>query len=145
MAYKAIEIAKYIITYCQERGICISNLKLQKLLYYTWIDYYKSTSQYLFDDEICAWQFGPVVPGVYYEFCSYAGISISLPYECKAEFDQTDKRIIDSTLSTMAKFTASELVRRTHCAGTPWDIVFHNNGDRSVIPFSLIVDKECTL
>lgn len=144
MPYKALEIAKYIITYCQVNDFRISNLKLQKLLYYTWIGFYKVTEKALFDDEICAWQFGPVVPEVYYEFCSYAGISISLPYECNADLSEYEKGILDNTLSEFANLSASVLVERTHSKGKPWDVIYENGaGNRSVIPFALIIEKEC--
>ena len=80
MVYTAVDIAKYIVSYCAHRQRPISNLKLQKMLYYTWIDYYKKTNNALFLNDICAWQLGPVVPDVYYEFCSYAGTPISVTF-----------------------------------------------------------------
>ena len=76
--YSAVDVAKYIVSYSTQQGKSISNLKLQKMLYYLWVDYYKSTGRELYVDDICAWQFGPVVPDVYYEFCSYAGTPISI-------------------------------------------------------------------
>lgn len=65
-----------IVSYCSNKKQPISNLKLQKILYYAWIDYYKRTGNALFLNDICAWQLGPVIPDVYYEFCSYAGTPI---------------------------------------------------------------------
>ena len=32
--YSAVEVAKYIIWYCKRQGYSISNLKLQKILYF---------------------------------------------------------------------------------------------------------------
>ena len=43
MTYSAVDIAKYIVSYCSGKHRPVSNLKLQKMLYYTWIDYYKKT------------------------------------------------------------------------------------------------------
>ena len=43
MTYTAVDIAKYIVSYCSGKHRPVSNLKLQKMLYYTWIDYYKKT------------------------------------------------------------------------------------------------------
>ena len=80
MSFQVMDVAKYIINYCTEQGKPVSNLKLQKMLYYLWIDYYKNTSEYLFDEDICAWPFGPVVPSVYFEYCSYAGAPITKKY-----------------------------------------------------------------
>ena len=54
MTYTAVDIAKYIVSYCSGKHRPVSNLKLQKMLYYTWIDYYKKTGTALFFNEICA-------------------------------------------------------------------------------------------
>ena len=64
-------MAKYIISRCSELRNPVSNLKLQKMLYFIWIEFYKHTGRMLFLDDICAWQLGPAVPIVYYEFCQY--------------------------------------------------------------------------
>lgn len=37
---KAIEISKYIVNYANEKGLDITNLKLQKLLYYVQAAFY---------------------------------------------------------------------------------------------------------
>lgn len=36
MTYTAVDIAKYIVSYCSGKHRPVSNLKLQKMLYYTW-------------------------------------------------------------------------------------------------------------
>ena len=81
MWYDALDVAKYIITRCYEQGNPISNLKLQKILYFLWADFYRETRRYLFFDDICAWQLGPVVPKVYYEYCPHAGRPIFNIYQ----------------------------------------------------------------
>ena len=69
--YSAMNIAQYIVNYAVQHGSPVSNLKLQKMLYYIWIDYYINTGNELFMDvNFCAWQLGPVVPDAYYLFCS---------------------------------------------------------------------------
>lgn len=144
MLYLAIDVAKHIVTYCTKQKKPISNLKLQKMLYYVWIDYYKSTNMPLYIDDICAWQFGPVVPDVYYEFCSYAGTAIYREYNdlCSEE----DAAIIDATINKLINLPACALVGKTHEEGKPWDVVFNGgNGLREVIPFSLIVELECRM
>ncbi len=73
--YPAQYVADYTISYCTRAKKPISNLKLQKMLYFLWVDYYKKTKCELYLDDICAWKLGPVVPNVYYNFCLYAGIS----------------------------------------------------------------------
>lgn len=119
MTYYVTEIAKYIITYCSNKKRPISNLKLQKLLYFLWIDYFKKNNCSLFNENICAWQFGPVVPEVYYEFCSYAGSPINKIYDIVI-YNQNDSVIINNLIDKYIEFSASKLVEMTHKAFKPW-------------------------
>lgn len=140
--YRAIEIAKLIVSMCTDENAPISNLKLQKILYFLWVDYYKECGRPLFYDSICAWQLGPVVPEVYYEFCSYAGRPISLHYDVAID-DETRQRVYNTVQKYMYT-PASALVGRTHSQGTPWSKVYKDGaGLRDTIPFDLIVDIDC--
>lgn len=142
MLYTAIDIAKYIVSYCSNKKQPISNLKLQKILYYAWIDYYKRTGNALFLNDICAWQLGPVIPDVYYEFCSYAGTPIFESFD--VSIDSNDIKTINSIIDSYISVPASALVNRSHKKGGAWDIVYQDGiGNRNIIPFSLIREKEC--
>ncbi len=66
--YSAIDVARYIIWYCKRRRYSISNLKLQKILYFVQANFLVSIGTPCFEEEIEAWDFGPVVPEVYHEF-----------------------------------------------------------------------------
>lgn len=138
--YKAIDIARYVVDRCCEHGNPISNLQLQKILYFLWIDYYADTSENLFNDHIFAWSLGPVVPEVYNEFKHYGASRIWEEYNI--ELTARDKRIIDRSVDRNAKYSAYDLVNRSHRKGGAWDIIFNNGrGDRYLIPYSLIKEK----
>lgn len=142
MAYRAIDIAKYIVSYCNDKNQPISNLKLQKMMYFVWIEYYKSEKKALFTDDICAWQLGTVVPEVYYEFCPYGGIPITQTF--KIEISDNDRIVVDKGIELYLPKSARELVDMTHRDNSPWDIIYQNGvGLRRVIPFELIISKEC--
>lgn len=147
MAYSAMDVAKYTISYYCEQGSPISNLKLQKILYFSWIEYYKQKKQHLFEDSFCAWKFGPVVPDVYYEYCIYAGMPIpDYPYDKnpKTLLSGADQNILNPILHRYIGATAHDLVDKTHEEGKPWSVIYQNGeGNRSVIPFPLIINKEC--
>ena len=72
----ALALAKYIVTKCVKDDCPISNLQLQKILYFIQVDSLKRTGKTAFPDSIEAWQFGPVVPRVYYFFCGNGALSI---------------------------------------------------------------------
>ena len=64
--YAALDVAKYIVDKCTSDKQPVSNLQLQKILYFLQKKYLIDEKRILFSDEIQAWQFGPVVPEVYY-------------------------------------------------------------------------------
>ena len=139
--YSALDIARYVISVCFKKNLLISNLKLQKMLYFVWVDFYKITGRKIFEDDICAWPLGPVVPTVYYEYCSYAGRPISEYY--KSNINSGDSVILDSIIINYGKIPANELVDKTHKKGSAWDTIYRNGaGNRKVIPFELIIEKE---
>ncbi|NDO52033.1 DUF4065 domain-containing protein [Lachnospiraceae bacterium MD335] len=141
MWYEALELARYVISECMRRGKPLSNLKLQKILYYVWVNYFRETGRYIFIDDICAWQLGPVIPVVYYEYCSYAGRPISNIYP--TGISDQDQLLINSILDKYIDVSASTLVSWTHQSGSAWDCVYKDGeGNKKVIPFQLIISKE---
>lgn len=142
MFYSAMAVANFIIDLCSKMKEPISNLRLQKLLYFAWVDYYKETKRTLFYDAICAWQLGPVVPEVYYEYCSYGGRPINL--YCETEIEPQDMDILKEIVNYYRLVPVSELVERTHKPETAWYQIYDGGrGNRQVIPFELIKKKEC--
>lgn len=134
-----LNVARYIINYSNEKGCSISNLKLQKLLYFVQAYYLSFTESHnpCFEEEIEAWDFGPVVPSVYHEFKSFGGSDIppvTNYYSIDSEdgiwsvkkvhfnedcIDECDKELISSVVDKFAPYSASELVSLTH-SQAPW-------------------------
>lgn len=140
MMYSAKNIAEYVVDYCNRQGNPVSNLKLQKILYFLWVDYYKQTKTELFPEKFAAWQFGPVVPDIYYEFCEYGGLPITENFA--VQLDDHDHNLINSIIEHYLPKTARELVSMTHQENTPWYTVYKNGeGARHPIPTELIIKK----
>jgi uncharacterized phage-associated protein len=112
------------------------------MLYFTWIDYHKETYKALFLDTFCAWQFGPVIPEVYYEYCAYGGRPINL--KCETTICTEDMESLNRIIARYVDEPVNVMVQRTHQPGMPWDRTFQNGkGNRRVIPFHLIEELEC--
>ncbi len=113
----ALEIAKYVITKCYDDGEPISNLKLQKILYYMQKEYINKFGRLLFKEMIEAWKFGPTIPAVYYKYSTYVcdNLYIRYPeiYE-QLDFGLMEKSVLDSVIKDKRKFTEWELVGMTH-------------------------------
>ena len=70
------KLAKYTIWYANQKHIRISQLKLQKILFFTQIEYIKKNNKLLFPDIFEVWKYGPTIPGIYYESCAYGALEL---------------------------------------------------------------------
>ncbi len=84
MAYSVVDIANKIIANTDiHQGETISNLKLQKMLYYMQGFFIAVFDKKLFEEPIEAWQYGPVVRAVYFHFKEFGPAAIMLNGEEK--------------------------------------------------------------
>lgn len=66
---KARELADSIVKYCKAEKLLISNLQLQKILYFIELNSLKNHDSLVFDDDLFeAWKFGPVLRNVRNEY-----------------------------------------------------------------------------
>ena len=143
MTFQVMDVARYIVNYYTEQNKPVSNKKKKKMLYYIWIEYHRRTNEYLFEDNIYAWPFGPVVPDVYYEYCSYAGSPIAKNYDLKNIFGEDDSIELNNIIEQFIDTSPNDLVNRSHQPNMPWDRIYQNGaGYRDVIPFDLIIELE---
>lgn len=120
MSYSAKNIAEYIVSLANpEFGDSITNLKLQKLLYYTQGFNLAIHGQILFEENIEAWQYGPVVPEVYHEYKHLGSSAIPPPDKLEIEIDDISMRLIDEVYDVYGQFSALKLMNMTH-AESPW-------------------------
>lgn len=129
MARDVLNISKYVIDKCCNEGKAISNLQLQKILYYMQGMYLAVFNKPLFDDEIIAWKFGPAIPKVYYTYNKYIADDI---YErCPdifglLNFSYAEQQIIDKIIEQKRELSAWQLVELTH-KEEPWRKAYANN------------------
>lgn len=137
--HNALQIAHYIINYCTKKGTPVSNLELQKILYYLQVCYVKYYNQELFGEDICAWQYGPVVPTVYRIYSGYGGAPICNLYLDADSIILDLRKKFDCIIEKLISYGPWELVDMTHKAGGPWDKIYRNGlGNRDVIPTDLL-------
>lgn len=119
MAIKALEAANYFLSKTdEEAGDTISNLKLQKLLYYAQGVHLAKYGKPLFNEPIQAWIHGPVVPVVYHQFKRYEENSIPRPRK-SPDFFGKEKMVLDSVYRVYGQFSAWKLRNFTHDE-PPW-------------------------
>ncbi|MDY6148973.1 MAG: DUF4065 domain-containing protein [Porphyromonas sp.] len=128
--YSVGDIAKYIISYSYAINKPVSNLKLQKLLYFVQGESYERNGQPLFEEDMYAWQFGPVVPLVYYEYCNYVSMPILEKYD--VSIDEESKDIIESVIDEHKDNSVWLLVNMTHEKGSPWEKTYVSSVERKI-------------
>lgn len=121
MAYNAIDIAKKIICKTDvEHGDTLSNLKLQKLLYYMQGFHLAFFDEPFFNESIEAWTYGPVVPVVFQEFKKYKKRSIDPDnYHDDLVLTDDEQQMFDMVYSEYNRYSAVALMNMTHTEG-PW-------------------------
>ncbi len=116
--YSAIDVANYVINFSASKNEEITNLKLQKLLYYIDAAFLVEKGESCIFQNFKHWRHGPVIPDVYSEFRVYLNTSIPKREE-ESSILSEDKDLIDNVIESNFKFSPWELVDRTH-KEKPW-------------------------
>lgn len=134
---EAINVAKFFLYKANQDGEIITNLKMQKLLYYAQAWYLVNFGKPLFDDEILAWSLGPVIRSVYDEYKEFRHTPIIYEDESGEilkKFDnKEDINFLKEFYNKFIGFSAHDLVNMTHNE-EPWKKAYKT--------FSQIIEPE---
>lgn len=134
-------LSRYIVNICIDEGMPISNLQLQKILYFCQIEYLRKTSAFLFEDDFQAWRYGPVIPSVYSKYSIWGGTRIVLRNSLNSMVSPVVARVVDPVIKEKRMLKPWELVDQTHKPGSPWYITYNNGlGDGNVINKTLLME-----
>ena len=148
-SYDSKAIANYFI----DKGD-ITPMKLQKLVYFAHGWHLGLSDNALIDEDVQAWNYGPVIESLYHEFKMYGNnpinsraqnlevkgpkLCISFP-EIPVEDSQT-RNFLDKIWEVYGKYTGAELANLTHKDGTPWKNIYDRCGGQ--IPKRTIIPNE---
>ncbi len=156
VAFDTGAVANYVLDLGDRDDKAISPMKLQKMLYFAhgWHLALTGVSgtpgQPLLDEQVEAWQWGPVIPSIYHEFkrfgpnpikgARYSTIELkesggmdfclrtpSLD-ECSGDVT-TAKAVINRVWEVYRDYGAVQLSNMTHQIGTPWHDVWEAMGE----------------
>jgi uncharacterized phage-associated protein len=114
--YSAHDIADYFLFKAQkDNQELLSNLKLQKLVYYAQGLHLALYGKPLFLENIEAWQYGPVIPDLYFKYRDYGsgGIPAS-EYFDPSIIDSDTKDFLDEIYDVFGQFSAIRLMDLAH-------------------------------
>ena len=119
--YSASQIAQYFLRQADpDEGDTISNLKLQKLLYYAQGLYLGLYGVPLFRERVEAWIHGPAVSDVYHQYKEYGWNAIPCPTGFDPEtIDPDTREFLDDVWDVYGQFSAGKLRQMIH-RERPW-------------------------
>ncbi len=131
MAYNVLDIAKKIIKIADDDiangGDNITNLKLQKLLYYQQGYHLAKFDSPLFNEDVEAWMYGPVVPVVYDYYQQFGAQSLPVEKDVIVLPDE-EEALFYQVYDAYREFSAIGLMNMTH-REMPWtNVEPHNRG-----------------
>lgn len=103
-----------------EIGDILSNLKIQKLVYYAQGFHLAMYNSPLFEEDFQAWEHGPVVPSLYHELKQYGSGPVPQNNDFNVEeFDDNQIELLKEVYDVYGQFSAWKLRNMTHEEG-PW-------------------------
>lgn len=117
--YAALDIANYFLykaeAATEEDQELISNLKLQKLVYYAQGLHLALYNDSLFTERIEAWTYGPVVPDLYHHYKENGseGIHADVNFD-PLLIDEDTRMFLDDVYEVFGQFSAVRLMNLTH-------------------------------
>ncbi|WP_140416659.1 Panacea domain-containing protein [Arthrobacter globiformis] len=131
------DVADYFLTRDAEREEPdVTHLKLQKLLYFAQANYLASTDERLFDENVEAFEHGPVV---YKTFRHYNGTRQILAASgthvapTRVHVPEDVAHFLDAVWDRYKDYSAGQLRNLTHCQD-PWKHHYVENSYRTTIP-----------
>ena len=109
-------VIKYLLSECND----MTNLALQKSLYYIQGFYYAFHDEFLFEEDCEAWIHGPVYKDIYNSYSGYGFSSIDSEIKFDGScFSTNEKALIDSIAKYFCCYSGKTLEKFTHVE-TPW-------------------------
>jgi uncharacterized phage-associated protein len=134
----ASDASESLIEFCNKHGDLLTNLKLQKLLYYVQAWHLAFFAAPMFDEDFEAWVHGPVEPGTYRRFKQFGQAPIIDSYT-PAKLPFAQQRHLVEVMKVYGGMSAFELERRTH-QEEPW--LAARRGIPADEPSTAVIDKE---
>jgi uncharacterized phage-associated protein len=117
-----LNVARYFIVRAYEEGMEaeMTNMKVQKLLYYSQSLHLAMFDVPLFNDEIQAWRYGPVCPPAYRFYSNFEANQLPIPsQEYLLEIPEDKKDLLEETWEYFGGYHAYGLSGMTH-EEFPW-------------------------
>ena len=120
--YSVAAVANRVLSVAHDKGIEVTNLKLQKLVYFVQGFALAMLEHPLINDEIQAWTYGPVIPELYHKVKGYDADPITGTLEAgdSIEDDPDADKVIKAVVEKLGHLSVTQLVNLSHRDNSPW-------------------------
>ncbi len=137
--YNGVVAAFSLLKHAALQGKYFTNLQLQKL---TYVSHGLSLAHFqrpLIIDDVYAWQYGPVVPSVYFRFKSHGAKCIEERDDPLFDslLDAESEGIVRDVVRHFGDLSGAQLVELTHREGSPWHEIWDGTHHK-IIPDEVI-------
>jgi uncharacterized phage-associated protein len=143
--YSASLIAAYFVTVGIEQEVPITQMKLQKMVFFAHGVNLAINDKPLIQETIEAWKYGPVVPILYSNYKLYGNAPIcdtdlvyNFPKDDITKINSAELKALMYTWNATKDQTPESLSNWTHKDGSPWKKVYDPNQWAIPIPNNLI-------
>lgn len=119
--YDVITVCHYIAYYCFIKSYELTNIRLQKILYFLQVIFLDMFDNPLFHDKIEAWDLGPTIPKAYDYYRKKYGVQF-IPWGVTDDINEIkddDKKVIAFTISALSRYSTFQLIKITQ-EQKPW-------------------------
>ncbi len=136
--YDSRQIANWFIRRANHDKQSMSIMRVLKLVYMAHGWTLATFQRPLILDRIEAWDYGPVIPAIYYAFRPQGIHDISPLYMYERNIEPKINKLLDEVHALYKEIPTLKLSNITHVAGGPWDRVYGQGNRFREIPDDLI-------
>lgn len=141
--YSALVIASKFIDLGIQKGYPVNPMKLQKMVYFAHGLNLAKNNKPLINDEVQAWDYGPVIPSIYHNLKGFGnreinenpipvGITIFNTFETQDVLDDESESIINLAFEITKNMSAIQLSNWSHSEGSAWQKTFDGSHNKTI-------------
>lgn len=138
MSYDVRAIANFVLDLAEERGRAVSNLSINKIVFFLHANFLARFDRPLVSAKIEAWNYGPVFRELYREFKKFEdqpirGRAYRISPEtgnnelCQCDLPDEERTFLEKLGKEFVGLSAGTLVSISHELGSPWDQVWNHD------------------
>lgn len=121
MAVSSLAVANELLRLAQEERVQLTNMQLQKLVFFSHGYHLALQNEPLYYEETRAWPFGPVIPNLYEHLQQYGSSSVTSYLPSSEALNEQQRSIIRLVWDAYKQYDAWRLSDISHRPGSPWE------------------------